>query len=392
MKFLWCQPARDAYKQVSIDDMFNPNYHISDMVINRSGNGNTVTRIYSTDNMTMRQIRQLNNVAMNLLGKLSAWKGKWGYLSECERASLYDHFVIPKAKGGVRPIDAPKDELSTALYELKELFETLGDDVALNHTNAFAYIKNRSVRQAAEKHAYNKSNWFLKTDFSGFFPSTTLDWMCEMILYVYPFCTLKLIGREQALKSALELCMLNGGLPQGTPISPLLTNIMMIPIDHTLTARLRKMKDTYIYTRYADDIFISSYIKFDKDEIIGVLKGVLDTYNAPFVLKPEKTRFVSGNNNNWILGCLITKDHEISIGRRKKEDFKKLLHSYANSKKTPEDRWSSEDLQYLLGLINWYLTVEPVGITKILDTKVQKYPWLKGSFIDNIINDIKGGK
>lgn len=63
-------------------------------------------------------------------------------------------------------------------------------------------------------------------------------------------------GRE-LFNTAISLCFLHGGLPQGTPISPMITNIMMIPIDYKLFNSLHDEESTFVYTRYADDMLIS---------------------------------------------------------------------------------------------------------------------------------------
>ena len=61
------------------------------------------------------------------------------------------------------------------------------------------------------------------------------------------------------LTKALELGFLDGGLPQGTPLSPTVTNIMMIPVDFKVARELREHNhQRFVYTRYADDFQISS--------------------------------------------------------------------------------------------------------------------------------------
>ena len=56
-----------------------------------------------------------------------------------------------------------------------------------------------------------------------------------------------------------RLCTYEGGLPQGAPTSPRLSNLLMFGFDHTLTRFVLRRKGAY--TRYADDITIS----FPKD-------------------------------------------------------------------------------------------------------------------------------
>ena len=140
-------------------------------------------------------------------------------LFDAERKTLYRHYFIPKKKGGLRPIDQPCDELQFALSELRYILEERFG--VLHHTSAYAYVKGRSCYQEVHKHQANKSNWFLKTDFSGFFPSTTLEFTMKMLSMVFP---LSEICKEErgfkALEKAISLAFLNGGLPQGTKVSP----------------------------------------------------------------------------------------------------------------------------------------------------------------------------
>ena len=145
-----------------------------------------------------------------------------------------------------------------ALRKLKIIFEE--DFHALYHTSAFAYIKNRCTVDAVKRHQANESKWFGKFDLSNFFGNTTMDFVLQQFAMIFPFSEVMKTERgKSALRTALELAFLNGGLPQGTPISPTITNIMMIPIDFKLSNGFRNFNDqSFVYTRYADDFIVSS--------------------------------------------------------------------------------------------------------------------------------------
>ena len=140
-------------------------------------------------------------------------------LFEQDREKLYYSFKIPKSSGGWRDIDAPCEDLKLALSELAKI---LSEDFSmLYHTAAFAYIPGRSIVQAVKKHADFKSNWFLKTDLSGFFPSHTLPYIMKMLGLIFP--TSEIVKTERgykALEKAMSLGLYKDRLPQGSPLSP----------------------------------------------------------------------------------------------------------------------------------------------------------------------------
>jgi len=178
---------------------------------------------------------------------------------------LYRTFHIPKSSGGLRRIDAPLPELIAALRQLKVLLEE--NMFALYHTSAFAYIRGRCTVDAIKRHQQNESKWFVKLDFSNFFGSTTPEFVLAMLSMIFPFSEIvKRPGGRDELSKALSLCFLNNGLPQGTPISPFMTNVMMIPLDYKISNTLRNFDDRrFVYTRYADDLLISCKVDFNKD-------------------------------------------------------------------------------------------------------------------------------
>lgn len=275
-------------------------------------------------------------------------------------------------KEAYRRIDAPKDELSNALRQLKTIFEEKFN--ALYHTSAFAYVKRRSTLDAVKRHQANESKWFGKYDLSNFFGSTTVEFVMKMFSMVFPFSEVvkEPIGKN-ALETAISLCMLNGGLPQGTPISPLITNIMMIPVDFKLANGLRDFNNQrYIYTRYADDFLVSSKYDFKFREIEQFIVDTLASFDAPFTIKAEKTRYGSSAGRNYNLGIMLNKDNQITVGHQKKRKFQAMLHSFVMDAQNGND-WALEDVRVLEGLRNYYRMIEGDTIDSIIKYMSEKH-------------------
>lgn len=308
----------------------------------------------------------IQNIDFNgMITALENFNLKYCRLIEAEdKAPLYRSFKIPKRSGGLRQIDAPKDELMLALRELKFVLEK--KCFASHHTAAFAYVKKRSPLIALKRHQANNSRWFLKLDFSNFFGNTSFEFLTNQLKTIFPYSEIMKTQRgAEALNKALSLCFLNGGLPQGTPISPTLTNMMMIPIDLEISRYARNHTPHLCYTRYADDLQISSEYSFDWRQVQTDIIGILQKFNAPFSLKQEKTRYGSSAGRNWNLGLMLNKDNQITVGHQKKKQFKVMIYSLLNDY-TKEIIWSVEDIQELQGLISYYKAIEKDAIEKII--------------------------
>ncbi|MCM1333430.1 MAG: reverse transcriptase family protein [Bacteroides sp.] len=278
-------------------------------------------------------------------------------LYSSERHSLYHTFRIPKKSGGLRKIDAPNDELKKALDELKQLFD-MKIGTKFHHTSAYAYVKERCPVDAVRCHQNNESEWFAKFDFSNFFGSTTMETVMRMASMIYPLNLVCASERgKTALKEALELAFLDGGLPQGTPISPFLTNLMMIPFDHEMTNYCGTHTPHYIYTRYADDIVVSCRQSFDFREVEQKINSILGNFQMPFRIKAEKTHYCSRKGKNFILGVCLNKDNNITIGHRNKKVFESMLTHFATDT-IGGTFWSLDDVYHLQGKISYYLSIE----------------------------------
>jgi len=348
-----------VYHQMTLEEYLFQDYH--DVQVTNAGTSNT--RTYERLNVSERFVKQIE--VDKLIEKLIQFNQSTSELRSKNRSELYETFHIPKKSGGLRRIDAPKPELMNALRTLKTILEE--DFHVLYHTSAFAYIKNRSTIDAVKKHQQNESKWFGKLDLHDFFGSTTLDFVMYMLSMIFPISEVVKyqVGRDE-LRKALELAFLNGGLPQGTPISPLITNVMMIPVDYKLSNAFRNYNEqAFVYTRYADDFIISSKFDFDVHTVEKLVVDTLASFNAPFTINEKKTRYGSSAGRNWNLGVMLNKDNEITIGHKKKRQFQSMLYNYITDKRNGVP-WSKEDIQVMQGLYSYYRMVEKEPIDAII--------------------------
>lgn len=351
--------------QITLEEILNGEIPESAFFPKAASTAGTVTHYAKRIRGSYLDKIDLPSMIQSLEGFLSEYES----LYEEDRHSLYSTFCIPKRSGGLRTINAPNPELMSALRRLKEIFEVQFH--ALYHTSAFAYVPGRKTVDAVAKHQRNGSRWFLKTDFSDFFGSTTEVFLSDMLSRIFPFSEIMSDPEgKPLLQKALNLCFLDGGLPQGTPISPMLTNLMMIPIDHYLSNTLRS--NGFCYTRYADDIVISHPNNFSFSEKCEFINQVLQDFGAPFKIKPSKTRYGSCAGQNWILGVMLNKDHQITIGHQKKKQFKAMCNNYIVDHQK-SIRWGFHDLQVFSGLIAYYKMVERDEIQRIIEHYNQKY-------------------
>lgn len=365
------------YKQMNIEDLLFGS--VCDNLLISKNIGNTKT--YCLEELPEKLHRAINKGA--LINKLKEFNQSVDHLRTVDRAKLYYSFLIPKKTGGTRRIDAPNPELMDALRSLKTLFETSFGAKVLYHTSAFAYIEGRSTIDAVKRHQANESRWYAKFDLSNFFGNTTMEFTMQQLSMIFPFSEIIKIpeGRVE-LEKALDLAFLNGGLPQGTPISPLITNIIMIPIDFKLKKALRDFDGKYhVYTRYADDFIISSRYDFNFRNVEKLIADTIVESGAKFRLKPEKTRYGSTAGRNYNLGLIVTSENRITIGNAKKRQIEMLMRNYAIDVKNG-NRWDISDVQVFAGQLSYLRMVE-------LDVFERIVQHINGKFSIDIMSEIK---
>jgi len=158
----------------------------------------------------------------------------------------YKSFSIPKRSGGTRSIKAPAAPLKQ--LQKRILKRLLGRLKA--HPAATGFERRKSIVTNARAHA--RRAVVLKLDIKDFFQATD----ARRIRAYFR----KIGWNRQAAELLTKLTTFNGGLPQGAPTSPRLSNLVNFLLDARLAALAARLGAAY--TRYADDITFS----FPKDD------------------------------------------------------------------------------------------------------------------------------
>lgn len=232
----------------------------------------------------------------------------------------YSQFEIPKKRGGTRQITAPDDRLKTIQSRLaKELLEVYPDRHCVH-----GFAKGKSIRSNARAHLHKK--WIVNIDLKDFFPSIHFGRVCG-VLRADPFNMGERISREIA-----NLCCCNNSLPQGAPTSPILSNFVCWRLDNQLYKLAKSCRCTY--TRYADDITISTSLKelppeigyIEEDHLILASRLVEIISDNSFSINEFKVRYADGRNRQEVTGIIVNSG-STNVRRNYVRQVRAMLHS-----------------------------------------------------------------
>ena len=210
-----------------------------------------VSRPLRPDWIAIRQSDfRANYRSISSLEELAAFWGIPGrqlvyYAYHIDKRFAYTEFTIPRRYGRERTIEAP---VPTLKYIQRILHESL-NRVYGPHAAVHGFVPKRSVATNARAHLGKR--YILNVDLADFFPSITRKRIFGR-LHSEPY------GLQTPVAHAIASLATNvfAQLPQGSPSSPVIANIITAGMDTDLATLCRRLR--CIYTRYADDISISN--------------------------------------------------------------------------------------------------------------------------------------
>jgi RNA-directed DNA polymerase len=168
-------------------------------------------------------------------------------------ASNYTQFTIPKRFGGERPISAPINQLKMIQKRLSNVLQNCAQEIntagKLTSTIAHGFTRHRSIITNAKAH--KRHRYVFNVDLEDFFGSINFGRVRGYFLKDNRF----ILNQNVATVLAQIICH-NNALPQGSPCSPVVSNL----IGHVLDIHLVRMakREGCTYTRYADDLTFST--------------------------------------------------------------------------------------------------------------------------------------
>jgi len=241
----------------------------------------------------------------------------------------YSTARIPKRNGGTRTLQIP-DPGTKRLQRrlLRRLFAGLK-----SHGAAIGFEIGRSIVDAARPHVGQAV--VVRLDVVDFFSSTT----SHRVLNYF-----RAIGwDEQAAQLLVRLTTYNGGLPQGAPTSPRLSNLVNGLLDAQLAGLARSRRGQY--TRYADDLTMS-FRRISGKRIRGVIQRaerILAGHGYHLHLK-RKLHIRRRHQQQQVLGLVVNSG--VRLSRKKRRWLRAVRHRLRTTGEcslTPEqlDGWAA---------------------------------------------------
>lgn len=204
--------------------------------------------------------------------------------------------LIPKPSGGTRPLDIPPVVDRIAQASVAAILTPLLD--AEFEDASFAYRPGRSVMQAVArvaKHRRDGFRWVVDGDIVRYFERIPHDRLLERLeRSIEDAALVDLIG------TWLEHHSHEGrGLPQGSPLSPLLANLYLDDVDEAIAGRGLRL------VRFADDFLILCRQEGLAAEAMQRMAGLLSEYGLE--MHPERSRITSFDQGVRFLGHLFVK-------------------------------------------------------------------------------------
>jgi RNA-directed DNA polymerase len=205
---------------------------------------------------------------------------------------------IPKPQGGVRMLGIPT---VTDRMIQQAIYQWLAPQVDKEFDrNSFGFRPNKNAHQAvktAKSYLDDGRKHIIELDLEKFFDKVNHYKMMNLLAArIKDKRTLRLINlylRSGIMESGV-VSQRTEGTPQGSPLSPLLSNILLNELDQELNRRGHK------FVRYADDCSI--YLKSRK-AAIRVLQSITCFIEKILLLKVNKEKSkVSRPNESYLLG------------------------------------------------------------------------------------------
>jgi hypothetical protein len=219
---------------------------------------------------------------------------------------------VKKKSGGERQINSPIKGLKSILRIMNVIIQCCSEP----HKSANGFVLNKSIVTNARLHT--GKHYVYNIDLKDFFhsfdrnrvkmiflkePFSLNDEKEPLAFFIASLCTHPLLLEDGSTKTVL---------PQGSPTSPTLTNLLCIYLDRRLNGLAKKFGADY--SRYADDITFSSHHNiFVKEDFQKELKRLIED-DQSLRINSKKTRLQKTGFRKEVTG--LTVNEKVNVQKR----------------------------------------------------------------------------
>lgn len=223
----------------------------------------------------------------------------------------YKTFTVPKRSGGVRTISAPSPELKLLQRRLSSGLQNCWDEInrekKITRFISHGFRKGASILTNASVHRGRR--FVFNVDIKDFFGSINFGRVFRFFSKNKDFAL-----TEDVAKVLAAIACHEGKLPQGSPCSPVISNLIGQILDVRLAQLARKHGCSY--SRYADDMTFSTNERIFPSAIAvsnadhswmpgAVLSKIIE--KCGFELNPKKTRMQYRNSRQEVTGLIVNR-------------------------------------------------------------------------------------
>ncbi len=245
------------------------------------------------------------------------------YIYRIPHDSRYTKFRVPKKSGGYRTIHSPQGSLGIIQRKLSQVLFA----VYRPRPSVHGFAVSRSIITNAQAHV--KKKFVLNVDIKDFFGSINFGRVRGLFI-ANPY---KL--DEKVATILAQICCFDDKLPQGAPTSPIISNLICSKMD----SELQRFSKQYglLYTRYADDItlssnrnelptsLVSSYEKGLPNIILGdELRSIIEKNG--FQINEAKVRLAYKTQKQEVTGLIV--NQTVNVSRKYIRNIDGALHAW----------------------------------------------------------------
>ena len=298
---------------------------------------------------------------------------------------------IPKANGGVRTLGIPNVQDRLIQQAIHQVLTPLWEMEFSPHS--YGFRPNRSAHDAvrsAQGYIQAGKTWVVDIDLKGFFDEVNHDILMRLVgQKVRDRRVLRLIG--DYLRAPLQTAdgrksKRRKGTPQGGPLSPLLANIYLDPLDKELEER------GLSFVRYADDIAIFAS---SERSAARILESVTDWIEKHLKVPVNREKSGSGpTDQSAFLGFRLYGDGRIGVSPKSVERMKvqvRQLWDVRQSLTSNElrDQWK----RYIIGWWNYFKLAdwrrEVIDLSGWIRRHIRKCFWIRWKTPHGRINALR---